>query len=69
MSSLTPDRVSSHVQVSPIHVAKPSSHSAANHLVLPIIAFPLFTQRDGLHISRVPLPLALSEICLDFAIP
>ncbi|MBN2527437.1 MAG: hypothetical protein JXR76_13675 [Deltaproteobacteria bacterium] len=61
-SSLSPH------QASLIHVTIPSSHSTANHLMCPNIAFYLFTQRIGLHEPRGPLPRTLSDSCLDFAI-
>ena len=57
--ALTPARAAfgrpSAVQVSLVHPARPSPHSATNHLAHSIIAFPLPDQRDGLPRRRLRL--------------
>ena len=49
METLTPVSLSPDLQVSLVHMARPSLHSVTNHLTRSVIAFSLLpTQRDGL---------------------
>lgn len=49
MGTLTPVSLSPALQVSLVHMTRPSPHSVTKHLTHPAIAFCLLpTQRDGL---------------------